>query len=163
MKIEYEIPAPRSSGRMFALVGAVAAVGIVCCVGLFVFGVHFSLTAAAAGLGIIFGVNTVTYETPVVGVVAPTAAQSRPHQQISAVITGDGAATAFTLTHNWGLSVADLAVGWAEVELEYLLAAGYTAAALITSKNANTVVFSCTAFTGAGLRVRLKRPWSPTR
>jgi hypothetical protein len=164
MKIEYEIPAaPRSTGRKIALAVAIAAVVVIGCVGLFVFGEHFSLAAGLAGLGILFVINTVTYETPVVGVTAPTATQSRPHQQISAVVTGDGAATTFTLTHNWGLTAADLAAGWAEVELEYLLAAGYTAAALITSKTANTVVFSCTAFTGAGLRVRLKRPWSATR
>lgn len=118
---------------------------------------------AAAASALLFGANTVTYETPVTGVTAPTAPQSRPHQQVSAVITGDGAATTFVVTHNWNLSAADLASGWAEVELEYLLAAGYTAAALITSKTANAVNFSCTAFTGAGLRVRVKRPWTPGR
>lgn len=164
MKIVYEIPAaPRSTGRKIALVVAVAAVTILGCFGLWALGGHSSLLAALASLGILFGINTVTYETPVTGTTAPTADQARPHQQISAVITGDGAAVAFTLTHNWGLSADDLTAGWAEVELEYLLAAGYTAAALITSKTANTVVFSNTAFTGAGLRVRLKRPWSPTR
>lgn len=130
------------------------------------YGVPFWLKVALACVsasGMLFGVNTVTYETPVSGVTPPTATQARTHEQVSAIITGDGAATTFTITHNWGLSTSDNNAGWAEVEYEYLLAAGYTAAALITSKTANAVVFSCTAFTGAGLRVRLKRPWSPTR
>ena len=107
--------------------------------------------------------NTVTYENPISGVTAPTAIQDDTHQQLSAVITGDGATLTFTVTHNWGISAADLTLGYPEVEYEYLLAAGYTAAALITSKTTNAVAFSNTAFTGAGLRVRLKRPWSPTR
>lgn len=115
----------------------------------------------AAGLGVLlFGLNTITYETPVAGTTAPTATQSRTHQTVSAVITGDGATATFTVTHNWNLSAADLAAGYPNVGLEYLLAAGYTAASVITSKSANAVAFSCTAFTGAGLRVRLSRPWS---
>lgn len=104
--------------------------------------------------------NTVTYEYPVTGVTAPTAIQSRAHQQVAAVITGDGAATTFTVTHNWGLAAALIAANFPMVEYEYLLAAGYTAAALVSSKaGGNAVAFTCTAFTGAGLRVRLLRPW----
>lgn len=115
--------------------------------------------AALSGAGLV-GINTVTYETPVAGTTAPTAAQSRTHQTIGATITGDNSAVAFTVTHNWGLSAAQLAKGFPEVNLEVILAAGYTAAAIITSKTANTVVFSNTAFTGAGLRVTLSRPFS---
>jgi hypothetical protein len=127
------------------------------------FGPQVAVFLTTALSGALFGVNTVTYETPVAGTTAPTATQARPHQQLSAVITGDGAATTFTVTHNWGIAAADLTAGWPGVEYEYLLAAGYTAAALITSKSANAVVFSNTAFTGAGLRVRIFRPWSPTK
>jgi Fe-S cluster assembly scaffold protein SufB len=144
------------------------ALGLVAIVGAVLFQ-HFHLAHAAgmllaSGVGsILFGVNSVAYETPVTGATAPTATQDRTHQSLSAVVTGDGAATTFTITHNWGLSAAELTASWPFVEYEYLLAAGYTAAALISSKTANAVAFTCTAFTGAGLRVRLMRPWTPLR
>ena len=111
--------------------------------------------------------NTVAYEWPITGATAPTAAQSKGHQTVSAVVTGDGAGTTFTITHNWNLPATLSGVAYLgpfpEVEFEELLAAGYTAAPLVTNvnKTANAVAFTCTAFTGAGLRVRLKRPWSP--
>ena len=163
MKVEYELSVPVKE-RLLAVVAVVSLLAVAAALVAWLHPAHApGVVALLASLAVAFGANTVTYETPVTGVTPPTALQARTHQQISAVVTGDGAATSFTLTHNWGLSAADLAAGWAEVELEYLLAAGYTAAALITSKTANTVVFSCTAFTGAGVRVRLKRPWTPTR
>lgn len=164
-QVTYEVPAPARRRVLLALeLAAVVAVVLVAAVMWLGLGDHVvTVLSLLAGSGILFGVNTVTYETPVSGVVAPTAAQSFNHEQVSAVITGDGAATTFVVTHNWGLSAAELAAGWAEVELEYLLAAGYTAAALISSKTANDVQFTCTAFTGAGVRVRVKRPHTITR
>ena len=124
------------------------------------FGVKGASGLALASLGsLLFGLNTVAYETPVVGATAPTAIQSRTHNQVTAIVTGDGTATSFTITHNWALTTAQLASGaFPRVEYEFLLAAGYTAAALIASKTANTVTFTCTAFTGAGLRVVIWRP-----
>jgi hypothetical protein len=114
---------------------------------------------ATASLAFLFGLNTVAYEAPVTGATAPTAAQSKGHNVISAIVTGDGAATSFTITHNWGLTTAQLAAGaFPLVEYEQLLAAGYTAAPLISSKTANAIAFTNTAFTGAGLRVRITRP-----
>jgi hypothetical protein len=107
--------------------------------------------------------NTVAYEYPVAGATAPTAAQMRTHQQMSAIVTGDGAATTFTITHDFGTSAGDLTFGFPEVTFEPILAAGITAAPFIASKTATTIVCTCTAFTGAGLRVRIKRPWSATR
>jgi len=103
--------------------------------------------------------NTIAYEYPVVGAVAPTAAQMRTHQQMSAIVTGDGASGTFTITHNFG-EPAGMLGPFPEVVFEPILAAGITAAPIITSKTANTIVFANTAFTGAGLRVRIKRPWS---
>jgi hypothetical protein len=118
-----------------------------------------SVLALAGGLAFLFGLNTVAYEAPVTGATAPTAAQSRTHNVISAIVTGDGAATSFTIVHNWGLTTAQLAAGaFPLVEYEYLLAAGYTAAALVNVKSANQITFTNTAFTGAGLRVRITRP-----
>lgn len=116
-----------------------------------------------AFVGLALGLNTVAYEYPVAGATAPTLAQSSRVNAVSAVITGDGAGTTFTVTHNLNISTADLAKGFPYVDTEVLLAAGNTAAAIVTTKTANTVVFTCTAFTGAGLRVRVQRPNSLVR
>lgn len=111
--------------------------------------------------------NTVAYEWPVVGATAPTAAQSRRYNTVSAIVTGDGATTTVVITHNWGVPTVQVNGGpytgpFPEIYFESLLAAGYTAAPLITNvnKTANAVTLTVTAFTGAGLRVRLKRPTS---
>jgi hypothetical protein len=129
------------------------------CVGLFTHTSKPVLVSLAAMGALLFGLNTVAYEAPVTGATAPTAIQSRGHNVISAIVTGDGSATSFTITHNWGLTTAQLAGGaFPLVEYEQLLAAGYTAAPLVNVKSANAVSFTCTGFTGAGLRVRITRP-----
>jgi hypothetical protein len=124
------------------------------------FGVKGGAVLALASLGsLALGLNTVAYETPVTGATAPTAGQSRTHNQVTAIVTGDNSATTFTITHNWGLTTAQLAAGaFPRVEFEPLLAAFTTAAPLIASKTANTVTFTCTAFTGAAFRVVIWRP-----
>lgn len=104
--------------------------------------------------------NTLSYTNPATGATPPTAVQARTHQTQKATVTGDGAATTFTFSHNWGISAANLALGFPNVQYEQILAAGYTAAPVITGKTANTVTFSCTAFTGAGLIVTVERPFS---
>lgn len=167
MKVTYELPATpfRGRNRLAILVAFLAVLSIASLIVLPAIGpppALYWLLWSMVGF-MIFGANTVTYEAPVTGVTPPTAAQSRAHQSISAVITGDGAAVTFTLTHNWGLSAAENTLAFPWVEYEQLLASGYTAAPLITSKNPNTVVFGNTAFAGAGLRVRLLRPWTPLR
>jgi hypothetical protein len=108
--------------------------------------------------------NTINYENPSAGGATPPTAQvMRAHQQMSAIITGDGAATTIVVVHNMAISAADLTLGYPEVETEALLAAGNTAAPIVTTKATNQTTFTCTAFTGAGLRIRHKRPFSPTR
>ena|ERR1700688_605820 len=103
--------------------------------------------------------NTIAFEYPVVGASAPTAAQMRTHQQMSAIVTGDGAATTFTINHNFGIPAGRIGP-FPEVIFESILPAGITAAPVITTKTANTVVITVTPFTGAALRVRIRRPWS---
>jgi hypothetical protein len=93
----------------------------------------------------------------------PTAAQMRTHQQMYVTITGDTAATSVVITHNWGLSTAEI-VQWPEVEFEPLLAGFYGANPLITTRAANSVTITHVAFAAvAAVGVRLKRPWSATR
>lgn len=107
--------------------------------------------------------NTVAYQTPAVatpGSTPPTAAQSAKHNQIAALVTGDGAATSVTITHNWGLSAGQLANLYPLVSFEALLASGNTAAPIVTTRAANSITLTVTAFSGAGLLVRLQRPFS---
>jgi hypothetical protein len=107
--------------------------------------------------------NTINYENPSAGGATPPTAQvMRSHQQMSAIVTGDNASTSIVITTNMAIPAAQLTLGYPEVEFEALLAAGITAAPIVTTKAANSVTLTCTAFTGAGLRVRIKRPWSPT-
>jgi hypothetical protein len=107
--------------------------------------------------------NTINYENPSAGgAVPPTAQVMRAHQQMSAIITGDGAALSTVIVHNMAISAAQLTLGYPEVEFEAILAAGITAAPLVTTKAANSVTVTNVAFTGAGLRIRIKRPWAPT-
>lgn len=118
--------------------------------------VSLALTAGS----LLVGINTVTYEWPVAGVTAPTASVAKKHSTLVATITGDGAATSFVIVHNWNLNAAALAAGFPTVNADHLLAAGYTAALLTGARAANQVTFANTAFTGAGLRITLSRPYS---
>lgn len=114
---------------------------------------------------------TVTYEAPlsVQGTtVGPTAAQAFGAIEVSATIiaTADGD-TAATVTHNWGLSAAALALGHPWVILEPLLSQALTAlsAWTITTKTLNLVTLTKLASTGSGnaspqLRVHVSRPHS---
>lgn len=165
-QVSYESIAKPRSGRSIAFFIGLALLALVLAAAV----AHTSnshsiiggILAVLMGVGVL-GLNTVAYEYPVSGATAPTASQARTHQSMSAIVTGDGSATSFVITHNWGLSAADLTNGFPWVQLEILITAGYTAAALVTTKAANSVTFTCTGFTGAGLRVRLERPYSMLR
>lgn len=115
------------------------------------------------------GAVTVTYESPlsVQGTtVGPTAAQAANVVEVSAnvIATADGDVAA-TLTHNYGLSAASIALGHPWVILEPLLSQALTALSawtINTPKGANSVVLTKLASTGSGnagaqLRVRAIR------
>lgn len=104
--------------------------------------------------------NALNYTNPATGATAPTAVQARTHQTMKATVTGDGATLTMTFTHNWGISAAQLALGFPNVQFEQILASGYTAAPIITGKTANAITFSNTAFSGAGLIIAVSRPFS---
>jgi hypothetical protein len=57
----------------------------------------------------LFGVVTVTYKYPVSGLVAPTAQQVRALSMVTAVLNWGDTDTSATITHNFGLSSAELA------------------------------------------------------
>lgn len=114
------------------------------------------------------GAVTVTYEAPlsVQGTtVGPTAAQAANVSEVSAnvIATADGDVAA-TLTYNFGLSAASLALGHPWIMMEPLLSQALTAlsAWTINVKGANTCTFTKLASTGSGngaaqLRVRAVR------
>ena len=57
---------------------------------------------------------TVNYRYPVTGIVAPTALQSKS-TVVAAIIATLNGDTDAVITHNFGLSAAELALGWPEV------------------------------------------------
>jgi hypothetical protein len=125
-------------------------------------GVFVSFVAIAIAT-IIAGLNTVTYDANgsiVAGTTAPTAQQSFNANTITAVITGDGATTTFTVTHNWAISASGITAATPWSFFEPLTVAFYTANPFLTARATNSVSYQCTAFSGAAFRVRLERPFS---
>jgi uncharacterized heparinase superfamily protein len=111
---------------------------------------------------------TVGYLSPVTGAVAPTALQAQSQLVRATVIaTADGDTDA-VITHNLGLSAAELALGRPDV----ILTSGYAEAAaarlsdwVVTALAANTVTVTKTTAGGSGaagiqLHVTVLRPHS---
>lgn len=109
---------------------------------------------------------TVTYEYPVAGAVAPTAAEVK---RVSAVIasveaTADADVLA-DITHNMAISAADLLAGWPIVAIEVLLPEGWvsTPHVLAAGKLTNTLAITMSNAVGSGaagdqIRVTILRP-----
>lgn len=115
---------------------------------------------------------TVVYEHPVAGDTAPTAAQAKEQVTftLNNVVTAD---SAIIVTHNMGLSVADLAAGLPIVVLQPLRPSANTAQWIIgsaalpgaTGKTANAIQLTKVSTTGsdtgtavAQIRIHLRRP-----
>jgi len=111
---------------------------------------------------------TVTYEHPVAGLVPPTAVEAKGIVNAT-IIKGADADIAATVTHNMGISAADLAAGFPKVTItpiEQVTAAiaDWTVAAL----GANDITLAATAGVGSGsanpqVRVIIERPHSIVR
>lgn len=110
---------------------------------------------------------TVTYKVPA-GTVAPTAQQAFGHSRLVAtVIATADADTTITITHNWGLTAAELAAGQPDVSIALLTAAGVLSAPTVTTYGTNTVVLTKSTAVGSGaapaqIQVVLTRPFSTT-
>lgn len=111
---------------------------------------------------------TVTYTrpSPVAGGVTPPTALQAETQCVSAgvIATADGDTTA-TITHNFGLSAAELAADKPDVVLQPTHAAAQTSLWYVSSKTANTVVLTKGTGGGSGnaaeqLQVTCYRPHS---
>jgi len=111
--------------------------------------------------------NGIAYDYPITGATAPTAAQSRRFNQVSAIITGDGSATTLTLTHNWNIPAAQLASNFPEYTVEPISGGAPPALEVLNTgpngRTANAIAFTLSAATSAVFRVRMKRPFAPTQ
>jgi hypothetical protein len=109
---------------------------------------------------------TVTYEHPVAGGAAPTAAQALGLVTANIIDTSTAIAAA-VVSHNMNLSVAELALGFPQVILTPLFASVGNEAIgsdwVLTAKAANTVSLAKVSGAGTGsalpqLRVHVLRP-----
>lgn len=108
---------------------------------------------------------TVTYQHPVAGIVAPTALQVAD-MVIATIIKGADGDVAATITHNMGLTAAQLAAGFPIVTItpiEQVTAA--LADWTVGVPTADTVPLNATAAVGSGsanpqVRVTVRRPHS---
>jgi hypothetical protein len=115
-------------------------------------------------LGPVFGSVTVTYTHPVAGLVAPTALQTKEMVKADIIASADADTTAI-VTHNMGLSAAELAAGMPTVVMTLILSQALAALSAWTNTavDANTATFTKLATAGSlsaspQLRVTITRP-----
>lgn len=107
---------------------------------------------------------TVTYEYPVAGATPPTAAEA--HDKVVAAVEATADADVLAdITHNLGVSVADLAAGFPEVLVELMTPEGWlsTPHMLAAGKLTNTLAVTMSSAVGSGVaddqfRVTITRP-----
>jgi hypothetical protein len=109
---------------------------------------------------------TITYQYPVAGTTAPTAAQMLNKNTVRATViaTADADTTA-TVIHNMGLTAAQLAAGQPEIILTQILSQALTAlsAWVVSAQAANSITLTKLTSTGSGnaspqLEVVIHRP-----
>lgn len=95
------------------------------------------LTAA----GLVFGTVTVTYQVPVAGVTPPTANQAKNTVRGTVQATANGDTTA-TITHNFGLTTAQLAAARPEITLVPLDITFYASQWIVSAYAANSITLT---------------------
>jgi len=108
---------------------------------------------------------SVVYEHPVAGATPPTALQANDKVVAEIISTADGDVGPAVITHNLGVSVADLAAGFPEILVEQLLPAGWLNLphVLAANKLTNSVGVTLTNVGSSGnanaqIRVTISRP-----
>jgi hypothetical protein len=132
------------------------------------FGQH--LFALLGTSGVLFGAVTFNWLSPATGAATPTAssygAAGGPADSATVDVTTDGVATTFTVTHNLGISAADITAGYPIIIVEPNSATGIPATLLLIITrpiaSGNAVIFTCAAI-AATFRVRILRPFSMGR
>lgn len=129
------------------------------------FGLKILALASILGPAVIFGAVTVTYEYPVAGTTAPTAGNQTKDLVVANVIATADADVTAVITHNLGLSAAELAAGMPRVTVMLLISQALTALAAwtVTTIAANSITLTKLASTGSGnagaqIRVHIERP-----
>jgi hypothetical protein len=140
---------------LLVLVGAVVSV----------FALHLNLPAVAVYVALsvgLIGTASVTYADPVSGASAPSAAVASASQSLTATVTFADGDTQATVTHNWGLTTAQLNKLRPWIHHYYTTSPTvFSQLAFALSTNAVTINKNSTA-TGSGgtLNVVIQRPWS---
>lgn len=105
---------------------------------------------------------TVTFAYPVVGTVAPTAAQAFNANMLTATIVANDADTTAVVTHNWGLTTAQQNNLWPTIQWYTQLAS--TVVPIISWAITNSVAVTMTKVSASGSNgtyvVILMRPQS---
>lgn len=136
----------------------------------------FNLTTAALGLCGLAGTVTFTYESFQTGSfggnftggssTAPTAAQAQQVNAMSASVAFTDTDTTWVFTHNWGLSAAQAAALWPQVDMNIISNNTGTPVAPViavnVTSNTNLVTFTKVQATGSGctMSIVLRRPAS---
>lgn len=108
----------------------------------------------------------VTYEHPVAGVVAPTAAEVLRASAVVAAVEADADADVLAdIDHNMAISVADLAAGFPIVNIEMMLPEGWVSTPHVQAagKLTNSLAITMANAVGSGVatdqfRVTILRP-----
>lgn len=102
--------------------------------------------------------NTINWLNPATGAVSPTAAQVAAQNEVIVDLTTDGALTSQVLTHNMGISAADIALGRPNISVQPSSAlANTTLAYFVSAIAANTITLTFAAV-AATIRVKISRP-----
>jgi hypothetical protein len=123
------------------------------------------LAGALLSSGLLFGAVTQNFLWPATGATSPTAAaynlSGGPADTAIVDLVTDGVATTFTVTHNMGISTADITAGFPHITFEPNSPTGIPATLLIlitrpiASGNAVVLTFAAVAAT---FRMVIKRP-----
>lgn len=105
-----------------------------------------------------------TYEWPVTGTVAPTAAVMAKHQSLRTFVNFADADTTLSVAHNWGFSLAQ-GTALQPVISWYMVTAGTAGTPVLTFANNTdsnhlTITKVAGAGTGGTIVLQLERPWS---
>jgi hypothetical protein len=171
---QVSVPIDRKGGRMTLfsrtwIAGAIAA-AFMAVIGASILAIGHTDVAHLVSLfstsGILFGAVTFNWLWPATGAAGPTAAQVQNQNSVIVDVTTDGAATTFTVTHNLGISAADIALGFPNINIEPNSASGIPATLLLVITrpiaSGNAVIFTCAAVVGT-FRVKISGPHSMVR
>ena len=130
-----------------------------------VFALHLNVLPVALYVALSLGMigTVVAYADPVSGASPPSAAVASQSQSLTATVTFADPDTIATITHNWGLTSAQL------LKLRSWISHYYTTSPTVLpqlsfalSANAVTINKASTATSSGGtLNVVIQRPWSP--